>query len=751
MATPEHPYYEAVIVPALHRIQSKHGYLKPEEMRRFSQESGIPLHRLHEVASYFPHFRFSKPPRLTVRICRDMTCRMAGSARYLQELGRMANADLEVEGTSCQGRCERPPAVCFSVHAAAEEHIHSAAGAGTTATASPVPAPPSSVPEAAGLDAHAEHRGNEFYYLGRSLEEMNRIIKQTLGGYPPPHDSDIGLTPMKPVKEWTIDIYKGEPAQYLAAAKATALRDASLARAATKLRTEKGWTRERAEQFRRAAHRRLVIDEKIDEEIRDAVRHWQCNEEWAAGAEIGNWSDEVLAELDKGKADLRGLGGAGIPATQKWRDVRDAIRKQRRRKMDDRGFIVVNGDESEPATFKDRELLLRTPHAIIEGVILAGIVTEATQGYLYIRHEYHEQIEACRREIKRAEALGWCGTVASALGRPFPVEVFPSPGGYICGEQSALIEAMSDRRGEPRNLPPMLETNGLIDQPTLVSNVETYAWTPYIYHEGGDRYASLGVNTHKGKRWLSIGGDLVRPGVYEIPMGLSLGEFIFGDEWCKGIRDGRKFKAFAPSGPSGGFIPAVIKKDDIAKMMLWSRFPAKDYPPGVLALEGEDRQKHPMFKTLAALARRRGFDPMAPEFDLLNMELELAIWRALCPTLALGGGLVVYADDRDMCEEAINAVEFYRNESCGKCVPCRIGSQKLANLGGNLMAGRINAGRWRDEVLPIVRELDEAVMQTAICGLGRSVPMPMRTVFHFFADDVNRHLAGGGYGAQGGY
>jgi len=171
--------------------------------------------------------------------------------------------------------------------------------------------------------------------------------------------------------------------------------------------------------------------------VREAVRRWQMETEWAKGPELGGWSDALLDEIRD--ADLRGLGGAGIPAVQKWRDVRDAVRKARERESDDRAFIVVNGDESEPGTFKDRELLLRTPHLIVEAVILAGLITEATQGFIYIRHEYAEQIEACEKEIRRAEQLGLCGENAMLLGRSFPVSVFVSPGGYICGEQSALI------------------------------------------------------------------------------------------------------------------------------------------------------------------------------------------------------------------------------------------------------------------------------------------------------------------------
>src|SRR5208283_2497682 len=158
----------------------------------------------------------------------------------------------------------------------------------------------------------------------------------------------------------------------------------------------------------------------------------------------------------------------------------------------------------------------------------------------YIRHEYTEQIAACRAEIRRAEQLGLCGTNASVLGRPFPVQVFVSPGGYICGEQSALIEAMSDRRGEPRNLPPKLETNGLIDLPTMVSNVETYAWFPYIWLKGGKTYGGLGVNSWQGRRLFSVSGDVKRPGVYEVPMGMTVRELIYGEDHCRGIIGDRK-------------------------------------------------------------------------------------------------------------------------------------------------------------------------------------------------------------------
>jgi NADH:ubiquinone oxidoreductase subunit F (NADH-binding) len=303
------------------------------------------------------------------------------------------------------------------------------------------------------------------------------------------------------------------------------------------------------------------------------------------------------------------------------------------------------------------------------------------------------------------------------LGRSFPISVFVSPGGYICGEQSALIEAMSDRRGEPRNMPPKLETNGLEDRPTLVSNVETFAWVPYICLHGGATYAAQGVNGWKGRRIFSVSGDVSRPGVYEVPMGLTLRELIEGENYCQGMIEGRKLKAFAPSGPSGGFLPAK------------------------LTVGGGLPRDHVNNKSWQALAKRRGFDPNSTELDILDLELELNLFRALSPTQALGAGVVVYAEGRDMAEQALNSMEFFRNESCGKCVPCRIGSQKMVSLGSNLLEGKIGAGRWRDELVPLLQEMGKAIELASICGLGRSVPEPLRTAIAFFEEDVDRHLA----------
>ncbi len=667
-------FYHATLVPALHEIQHQYGYLKREALEELSRDSGVPLYRIQAVASFFPHFLLAPPRKVVVKVCRDMACHMNGAAQIISELQAMAGEHVTVEGVSCAGRCDRPPAVCVTLQGSHHEH----------------------------------------YYLGQPLDRLKRVVEKCLQNAPPSSDRDIRQHYL--ADKWMANPYAGGSADYAGVRKAIAARDASIHAASSIIAAKSGWGPGQTEQFRFAAIQQLHVDFTVDPEVAEAVRCWQTEADWAKGPELGGWAEVVMNELKD--ADLRGMGGAGIPATQKWRDVRDTVRTARHRQTDDRAFIVVNGDESEPGTFKDRELLLRSPFLVIEGVILAGLVTEASQGFIYIRHEYTEQIEACRAEIRRAEELGFCGEKASVLGRPFPISVFVSPGGYICGEQSALIEAMSDHRGEPRNMPPKLETNGLQDLPTLVSNVETFAWVPYIWIKGGKTYASLGVNGWKGRRFFSVSGDVKKPGVYEVPMGMTLRELLYGEEYCGGIAGDRKLKAFAPSGPSGGFLPAKLT-----------------------AGNGLPRD-HTKRKEWQELAQRRGFDPASNELDILDLELELNLFRALSPTQALGAGLIVYAEGRDMPEQAVNALEFFRNESCGKCVPCRMGSQKLASLGDNLVHGKIEANHWKEDLLPLIQEMSKAIELASICGLGRSVPMPLRTVGSFFEDDINKHLSG---------
>ncbi len=332
------------------------------------------------------------------------------------------------------------------------------------------------------------------------------------------------------------------------------------------------------------------------------------------------------------------MGGAGFPTSMKW----DLVRKQ----LDPVKYVVCNADESEPGTIKDRFIMTNLPHLLIEGMIIAGLVTGAKRGILYIRHEYHLQEEILGEEIRRCYRAGILGKKILGSDLDYDLEVFVSPGGYICGEESALIEAIEGHRAEPRNKPPFPGQIGLWQKPTVINNVETFINVPQILARGvewfveqgasGSRgetfinvpqilargvewFVEQGASGSRGLKFVGVSGHVARPGIFEVPMGVPMRDVILNH--AGGVRGGRQLKAFAPSGPSSGYLPA----------------------------------------------------------SMIDVRLD---FKALAEAGSmLGSGAIVVCDETTcMLDMALNAVRFYRNESCGKCVPCRVGSQKMAEM-----------------------------------------------------------------------
>jgi NADH:ubiquinone oxidoreductase subunit F (NADH-binding)/NADH:ubiquinone oxidoreductase subunit E len=412
-------------------------------------------------------------------------------------------------------------------------------------------------------------------------------------------------------------------------------------------------------------------------------------------------------------AGLQGMGGAGAPASEKWNETRNAPGEVK--------YVVCNADESEPGTFKDRDILLAAPHLVIEGMIIAGLVTGAKRGFIYIRHEYFEQIQRLNEAIEEAVQLGACGQSIFGSTNEFRLEVFVSPGGYVCGEQTALIEALEGKRSEPRNRPPELQTNGLYDQPTILNNVETFAWVPAILlyeptlevavataakpdegkETGGVWYQNAGRNRTKGKRFFSISGDLNRPGAYEVPCGITLGELI--DEYAGGMKDGCALQAVALSGPSGGFLPAWLPKGSI-------RTPKK------LDKEGKPTEewKYPQL--------------VGESIDVRLLPLDLNAGREI--GFMLGAGLVVYGEHADMLDQAIACSRFYQRESCGKCVPCRLGSRKMVDMAESLL--KLHSDVDPAELENTVNILSRIMETTSICGLGQVASNPLKSYLKYF-------------------
>jgi len=381
--------------------------------------------------------------------------------------------------------------------------------------------------------------------------------------------------------------------------------------------------------------------------------------------------DEVLAQLKA--SELRGMGGAGFPTSMKW----DLVRKE----PDPVKYVVCNADESEPGTIKDRFIMTHLPHLLVEGMLIAGIVTGAKRGILYIRHEYHLQEEILGEEIRRCYRAGLLGK--SILGTPFTfeLEVFVSPGGYICGEETALIEAIEGHRAEPRNKPPFPVQAGLWQKPTVLNNVETFINVPQILAKGVEWFAAQGAGGSRGLKFVGVSGHVARPGVFEVPMGTSIREVILNH--AGGIRGGRKLKAFAPSGPSSGYLPA----------------------------------------------------------SMLDVRLD---FKALAEAGSmLGSGAIVACDDTTcMLDMALNAVRFYRNESCGKCVPCRVGSQKMTDMLVRWTQGGVPEPQYRAD-LALLDELSQAMSLTSICGLGQIVPAPIQSVLKHFRAEIDAHVLKG--------
>ena len=563
-----------MIVQELHHIQERCGYLPVEELQALAKRLGVPLHRVHEVASFYPLYRLQPPPAVDVKVCRDMACYLHGSkalTRRLEARGRdVGGGRVQVSGVSCLGQCDRPVAVSV----------------------------------------------NDHVYQGLGEGEYKALMDLALAGQPlPPQQRS------QAAKGWRIDVYDGAP-RY------------------------------------------------------DAVRRFLEKRD----------GDTVLKALEV--ANLRGMGGAGFPTHRKWAAVRGA--------PGDPKYVVCNADESEPGTFKDRELLRRTPHLVIEGMVLAGLVTGAVRGYVYIRHEYHQEKLVLEEALRKAREEQVCGDNVLGSGLSFPIEIFLSPGGYIQGEESALLEAMEDRRGEPRNKPPFPVFSGLFGKPTVINNVETLAWTPAIVLKGGEWYRDQGIHGATGMRFVSISGDVQRPGVYEVPFGQTVRELVF--DTAGGMAGGQKLKAVAPSGPSGGFLPAVIRAENLPEKFVKERLPAG-----------------------------------ARTLDILDVPLDLNTLSAM--GAMLGAAFVVYGDRRNMVKNALNCTEFYRNESCGKCVPCRMGSQKLTEILTDLVARR-----FPREGLGVVNELGATMFATSICGLGQVVANPIASVIKHFPEDLERYL-----------
>jgi formate dehydrogenase beta subunit len=365
-------------------------------------------------------------------------------------------------------------------------------------------------------------------------------------------------------------------------------------------------------------------------------------------------ADDIVATLkDSG---LRGMGGAGFPTGQKWGLVRGAEPGTTK-------YAIVNADESEPGTFKDRQILAQQPHLVLEGLLLGMVVVGAEEGWVFIRHEYGPEEHVLREEIDALRAAGVIGPDACGSGRQLNIDVFVSPGGYILGEETALLECMEGHRGEPRNKPPFPGNYGLHGRPTLINSVETFADVPVIVQRGAQWWKDQGVGDSEGWKFFAVSGHVEKPDVYCVPMGTTVRGLI---ELAGGVSGRRQVGAVQPGGASSNFI-------------------------------GPDKLDMPL-------------------------DFGTAVENG---TMLGSGAMVVLAEGSDLLAASTNVLRFFRNESCGKCVPCRVGSTKAHAI----LRDVVEAGSELDDDqrAHIVR-LEEVMRKTSICGLGQVALGPVASV-----------------------
>ncbi len=381
--------------------------------------------------------------------------------------------------------------------------------------------------------------------------------------------------------------------------------------------------------------------------------------------------DEVKA------SNLRGRGGASFPTGVKWGFLPPDTRPR---------YLVVNGDESEPGTFKDRLLLERDPHQLVEGIVLAAYALDVHHAFVYIRGEYPKPARRLQRALDEAHDAGFLGSGIAGTDFDLDITLHLGAGAYICGEETALLSSLEGHRGEPRIKPPFPAVQGLYAMPTIVNNVETIANIPWIVENGGFAFASIGPPTSAGTRLVSLSGHVARPGDYEVVLGLTWRDLIH--DVGGGVRDGRDLKAWVPGGASA---PWFVPDEHL------------DTPVTI--------------------------DDIAANGSMIG-----------------SGAVIVMDETTNVVAAAHRIVRFFAHESCGQCTPCREGTTWLENILERILTGR---GRSEDlDLLLDISDnispgLDWPPAMTTICPLGPSATAPIVSIMRYFRDEVETMIGSG--------
>lgn len=393
---------------------------------------------------------------------------------------------------------------------------------------------------------------------------------------------------------------------------------------------------------------------------------------------IKTMTPEAVVEEAK-KSGVRGRGGAGFPMGMKWGFLAKPEGVPR--------YLVCNADESEPGTFKDHYLMKTIPHLLIEGMIISSFALGTNKSFIYVRGELMYVIQILEKAIAEAKANGFLGKNILGSGYDLELVVHPGGGAYICGEETALLESLEGKRGNPRNKPPFPAVKGLYQSPTVVNNVESIANMVWIINNGGEAYASIGIGRSTGTKLISASGHIRKPGVYEIELGLSVDEFMNSDEYCGGVRDGHHLKALVAGGSSVPIIPANL----VYK-----------------TANGEDR--------------------------LMSYE-SLSDGGFATGTMLGSGGYIVYDETACIVRNTWNFSRFYHHESCGQCSPCREGTGWMEKVLHRLEYGH---GNMRD--IDLLVDVAKKIEGNTICPLGDAAAWPVASAIRHFRDEFEWHV-----------
>lgn len=387
--------------------------------------------------------------------------------------------------------------------------------------------------------------------------------------------------------------------------------------------------------------------------------------------------DAVTEEVKK--SGLRGRGGAGFPTGMKWSFLAKPPGVPR--------YLVCNADESEPGTFKDRYLMERIPHLLLEGMITSSYALGANTSFIYIRGEYFYVSRILEKAIGEAYEKGWLGK--NILGTDYSLDLYVQvgAGAYICGEETALLESLEGKRGNPRIKPPFPAVAGLYGCPTVVNNVETIAAVVPIVNNGGEEYAKIGIGKSTGTKLISASGHINKPGVYEIEMGIPVEEFIFSDTYCGGIKNGKKLKAVVAGGSSVPILPAAL-----------------------------------ILKTAKG-------DPRLMSYE------SLADGGFLTGTMLGSGGFIVMDEDTSIVKNLWNFSRFYHHESCGQCSPCREGTGWMEKILHKILEGH---GTMED--IDLLWDIQSKIEGKTICPLGEAAAWPVAAAIRHFRSEFEEFV-----------